>query len=161
MRHIHSTLALFAVCGAVLATSSAKAQFVALPLHLDVTSLSDMAVTQYGATTNCSSQDIRSDTSHYVLQPEVGSTDQGSRVFWCGEIRIDVQQWLEVTKIYHASNYSVPSTAQVRTIIMVTTQDGTVVSVANDDSTWRFPTTPSPWTVAMQHDPQNIPGVVF
>lgn len=161
MRYTFSKLALLAFCGAVLATSSASAQFVALSLELEVNTGADMAVTQNGTTTSCSSRDMHSTTSHFTLYPEVGAFAQSNRGVWCGDVFVEIFQSMEVTHVYRGRNYILPVGASVRTVAVVRYPDGTEVQAL--DKTWSLSasSTPSPWTASAGYDPLDLPGVVF
>ena len=114
-------LSLFVATAA--APVSASAQFISLRGRVSIRSILTVTVTQ-GGSVRCHEPANFPSENVFLLAPEIGARDSGHRQIWCGDVRIGIDQTLEVTHIERLQNSIRPDYAKVFTTITVTYANG-------------------------------------
>lgn len=158
MRYANLKLTWFVFMAAVLASSSASAELDPIAAQIDITTRIGVVVTIDGSSVQCM---LDTDTTHFVLQPQIGAYQQAARGAWCGGILFEMLQSLEVNSLFKGDSTVTPWSADNRSILRLYYPDGTLRIVLDKHYDFGIPTELKSWTAGAALEPQSSPGVEF
>lgn len=141
-----------------IALSAAEAQFISLALNVELDAYIDMT---YRGDTRADCEGSFPRTTELRLEPEIGWGATQTRLYYCGDIEINLHSTLTVAEVRSEPHAIMPSVANLQTVIEVVYGRGTGTRVTVYDRTARLTLKEGPNGTLPYEDILNSPGVVI